>query len=240
MILRFYGSPQYRASSVQPIEIGEAYEVAEIFEMEGHLMVRKPGEDRWPVPGSQGFGWMPEWFEPTEKPIPIISCGFRFNDFLTDFFGVILGPEQVEVVRALKDVSDPDDDEEFEVWRAREVAELPLEAAQNLFELMQLPVPLHFGAFQHVFLADEPLKSPFGFVGTFLAELARDDVSKDVVGEHLGRLLYSLEIRGFEVAEINLRFWEGTGGDRLINAPPDGRLVYGTHSEPVDDEPASG
>src|SRR5512143_3076783 len=107
-LLKFRGSPHppnspgYRAPEQLPMEIGKAYEVAEIYEMEGHLMVREPGATEWPRPGSYRFGWHPDYFETSAEPIPIVSCGFEYNEFLTDFFGVILNrPPHIECVREL-------------------------------------------------------------------------------------------------------------------------------------------
>ncbi|MCK4341278.1 MAG: hypothetical protein KAY37_06090 [Phycisphaerae bacterium] len=245
MKLKFRGSPQplrypqfqRHDQSWQPLELDGRYEVAEIFEMDGYLMVRQPGERRWPVPGSRWFGWPPELFEPTELPLPIVSCGFKFNDFLTDFFGVILNqPEYIEIARTLKDVGLPEEDEEYERWRTREAADFPHETVEFLYELLQLPVPWDFGVCENVFLADEPVKAPFGYMGCFLAELARHDVSTIAIEEHLGRFLAAFGVQGFEVTEINLPFWQGTGGERLINAPPDGRLIYGTENDPIASE----
>lgn len=221
--------------------VGEKYDVAEILEVEGHLMARPLGADPWPGPGHRLFGIPPQGFEPTPQPIPILSCGFRFNSHLMDFFGVLLTrPEGIAAVRALEAVDVPDEDEPFDDWAARACEELSPTAAEACFELFQLPVPCDMGVVRQVYLSDEPLPREFAYIGCYLAELARHDVSQSTFEECLGRVLYALELRGFEIGEISIRFWQGTGGgDRLINAPPDGRLIYGTLNEPDEDDLAN-
>lgn len=238
MILKYVGCPEPpdspRYYELPGLVIGGEYEIAEIFEMEGHVMVQRPGETRWPCPGSPVFGIHPEWFEPTKAPIPIVSCGFRYHDYLCDFFGVILDrPEYVDVVGRLKQVDCPDEDEEFDDWQRREAPDFSTDTALALYEFLRLPVPVDFGVCKYVFLADGKVNSPFAYAGAHLAALARHRVTTDEFGQRLGQLLYSLEIRGFEVADIDLGYWEGTrGGDRLINASPDGGLIYGTDNLP--------
>jgi hypothetical protein len=227
------GTPNYH--EWPHLKVDEIYDVAEIFEMEGHVMVRRPGEKRWPAPGSHLFGLHPEWFDSTSTPIPIVSCGYHYNEFLHDFYGVLLDhPELVDTIGKLRDIDVPDVDmdEDFATWQKREAVSLPENGALRLYELLSLPVPPSFGVFKHVHLADERIGSPFAYAGAFLAELARGDVSTRTFSEQLGLLLYALEIDGFEVTEIDMSFWQGTdGGDRLINAPG-GKLVYGTNNPP--------
>jgi hypothetical protein len=242
VILRYVGCPYPPESgywhALPGFVVGELYEVAEIYEMDGHLMVRAPGAARWPAPGEWGFGIHPEWFSPTSEPIPIISCGFYYNEFLIDFFGVTLQQRaHVDLVRLLDAVDYPEDDELFESWRARAAAALPPECAEPLFRLQHIRMPLHMGVAEQVFLADEGVGRSFAYVGTFLADLARRDMSRQMYAERLAPLLRAMGVQEFEIREVNLTYWQGThGGDRLINAPPDGRLIYGTDNEPLSSE----
>jgi hypothetical protein len=235
------GSPEYRSPESYPLVAGEKYEVAEIYEAQEHLMVRPVGAARWPVPGDPWFGWHPEWFEPTAQPIPIVSCGFYYNTTLTGFYGVILQrAEHIELVRELDEVDWPNDDEPFEEWHERAARALPFGAAELLYRLLEPHLLLCQDVYEHVFLADHhlgPVGPRFAYVGTFLQDLARHDVRKHEFGERLGEFLYAMGIQDFEVDEINFGFWQGTrGGDRLINAPPDGRCIYGTDNEPDSDD----
>lgn len=243
MILTFRGCPDPPGSrwyyELPHMEIGGEYEVAEIFEMEGHVMARRPGADRWPVPGMPAFGIHPEWFAPTDEPIPIVSCGFYYNDYLEHFYGVLMWePRRIEAVEHLSEVDLPDDEEGFEQWRSRAVGRASIEVAQALYELLDSPVPTEFPIFRDVFLAHDIAGhriacEKLGAAGAFLHDLARQDVSRHDYSETLGRLLNALEIPSFEVEEIDLGFWQGTGGGRrLINAPPGGRLIYGTENPP--------
>ena len=216
------------------MEIGRQYEVAEIFEMEGYVMARLPGTDRWPVPGTSAFGIQPEWFEATDEAIPIVSCGFYYNDFLRHFYGVILeDPREVEAITHLKDAEPPDDEENFNDWQARGLNDASPAVARALFQLMLLPVATDFGVFRHVHLADGVSRNTFAYAGVFLDALARFDIARNEYSETLGRLLNALEIPSFEVEEIDVAFWQGTrGGKRLINAKADGTIVYGTENPP--------
>jgi len=236
VILRYRGAPPNapRRRESPDLLIGAEYEVAEIFEMEGHLMARPPGETRWPGPHQPRFGIPPEWFEPTPQPIPIVSCGYVYCDFLSDFHGAILTrKEALDAVQQLNSFDPPDEDEEFDDWNQRAGCAMRADGAAALFNLLTLPTPTHFGVFRHILGADRPVGRTFAYAGTFLADLARDDVSANDYGEHLGNLLVTLEIGGFEIETTTLNFWQGTGGgDRLINAPPDGRLIYGTDNPP--------
>lgn len=239
MILRYRGCPyppgSKRHYELPHLDVGREYEVAEIFEMEGHVMARTPGTERWPAPGEPTFGIHPEWFAPTSETIPIVSCGFRYDDFLVGLYGVLLHERhQIEMVKQLKTIDLPDDHETFDAWRSRELREWRRERAEALHALLTLPVPTHFGSMRHVFLCEERVSGDsFAYVGAFLNDLARRDVSRRVYGESLDRLLSVLEVRGSVVREIEASFWQGTrGGMRLINAPPDGRLVYGTDNPP--------
>ena len=57
-------------------QLGKSYEVAEIYEWPWHLMVRNPGERRWPAPDNPWFGWSADEFETPAEPVPILRCGF--------------------------------------------------------------------------------------------------------------------------------------------------------------------
>ncbi len=242
-LLKFRGAPEpqdaYHLPAGLPLEAGKAYEVAEIYELEGFLMVREPGATRWPRPGSHHFGWHPHYFELSAVPIPIVSCGFEANKVLTNFFGVLFTrPEHVACVRALKAIALPDDEEELDAWADRAAGDLPPERAEALFELLQLPALLQAGEFSQVFQADQPLGSRFAYLGWFLADLARAEVSRAQADDCLSRLIDVFDLSGVEVGELDVSFWQGTdGGDRLINAPPDGRLIYGTLNAPADQDP---
>lgn len=126
MILRFLGEPDYPDQSLYedpvccPLRIGESYEVAEIYDWPGHVMVRKPGERSWPVPGSSWFAWHEEEFEIPKRPIPILRCGFYWNDYLSSYFGItVTEPEVVCRFRALDEVDCPDEGEPFTAWHRR-------------------------------------------------------------------------------------------------------------------------
>ena len=80
MILKYLGpeshcDPPFKGSV--PFQIGLPYEVAEILEMEQHLMCRVPGASKWPGPGDPMFGWHPELFEEPALPVEVLSCGYR-------------------------------------------------------------------------------------------------------------------------------------------------------------------
>lgn len=238
MILTYRGCPQQPGTrwhhELAQMEVGRQYEVAEIFEMEGYVMARPPEAKRWPVPGTPAFGIQPEWFDATNEPLPIVSCGFYYNDFLRNFYGVVLeDPREVEAIAHLKGVEPPDDEENFDDWQARELDDASPAVARALYQLMLLPVATDFGVFRHVHLAEEVSRDTFAYAGAFLDALARFDVTRHDYSEALGRLLNALEIPSFEVSEIDTAFWQGTrGGKRLINAKADGTFIYGTENPP--------
>jgi hypothetical protein len=67
---------------------GRSYEVAEILEHPGHVMVRKP-DGKWPKPGEWYFAMhADEYFESPRQGIPAFSCGFEYVDM--QFFGAIV------------------------------------------------------------------------------------------------------------------------------------------------------
>jgi hypothetical protein len=71
-----------------PFKAGKFYEVAEILELPGHAMVRKPN-GKWPKPFEPYFAWhADEIFEPSPNGIPAYSCGYRYEEL--EFFGTIV------------------------------------------------------------------------------------------------------------------------------------------------------
>jgi hypothetical protein len=71
-----------------PFKPGKFYDVVEILEMPGHVMVRKPN-GKWPKPGERNFGWhAEEWFEPAAEGIPAYTCGYYYVE--EAFFGTVI------------------------------------------------------------------------------------------------------------------------------------------------------
>lgn len=70
------------------IVVGCRYEVAEILELPGHAMVRKPN-GKWPKPGEFYFGMHADmYFESSPNGIPAVSCGYSLEE--PEFFGVVI------------------------------------------------------------------------------------------------------------------------------------------------------
>jgi len=70
------------------IVAGRRYEIAEILEHPGHVMVQKPN-GRWPIPGEPYFAMHPdEYFESPKRSIPAVSCGYDYVEL--EFFGSII------------------------------------------------------------------------------------------------------------------------------------------------------
>jgi hypothetical protein len=239
MILRYRGcpdppdSPHYH--EFPHLVIGEKYEVAEIFEMDGHLMVRKPGQTRWPAPGEDGFGVHPEWFEYVDEPIPILSCGYEYNDTLCNYFGVLLDqPEHIEIVRALRRLEGPDDDQTFETWNAREGAGFPEDAARALFDWLT-NYPYDFGWVSEALLVDPPVNVPFAFMGAYGDAVFRMDVRHADLKSCIDRVLRGFGIRDVEAGVIDCSYWRGTGKGRLINPSTAEKFLYGINYERDED-----
>lgn len=221
MLLKFLGHKH-----PTPFEVGEVYDVAEIFEMPMHVMVRRPGEERWPVPGSPWFGWHPdELFERTDKPIEIISCGFFYNEYLSEFYGVLVRDAgHIETLRKLKELEYecPDNEDEVAAWEARVAAEFSVDVARALSRLDDSLICCEFGVFDNVFLAEEAGIGPsVGFAGCDLVAMGRMEISKALVRRTIEEFLEPLGIRGLEPRDHACGFWQGPGGRRLIS-PPEG------------------
>lgn len=231
MILRYLGCPEPPESKhrydLRGLAAGQRYEVAEIFEMPGHLMAREVGSPDWPAPGAERFGIHPEWFEAVDEAIPIVSCGFEYNDTLCDFFGVLLdGPEHVEVVRALQRLDGPDESEPFSEWRERAAAALTQDAAMALFEWMQR-CPYDWGVVEDALLIDPPLRAPFAYLGAYGTAVLRMDVRHADLRTCIEGALHALGIRGVDARLQDCCYWRGTGQARLVNARTPDKFLYG-------------
>ncbi len=101
MILKYIGEEQddAPAKARAPLTIGQRYEVAEIYEWPWRLMVRQPGETRWPAPGSPWFGWSADEFEDHTEPIPILRCGFEHIERFMHFYGALFGLGFMTILR---------------------------------------------------------------------------------------------------------------------------------------------
>lgn len=234
MILKYVGDEEEGApskpKSAGPLVVGQSYEVAEIYEWPWHLMVRRPGERRWPGPGNPLFGWNADEFDTPTEPISILRCGFVHVERLTNFFGALVhNPQQIERFRALSYLRYPHFGETFEAWLANPYGELsaaaryyapdlpPLsaEVARAFYDWVEFPAhsfgPPESGVIDEVVAANQPLKVPFLFVGRGGEPhccRACHDTRATALKTCLERLLRSLGIDGVEARELNLRFWQ--------------------------------
>jgi len=234
MILTYVGNTEEderaQAKRPGPLVVGTSYEVAEIYEWPWHLMVRKPGDRRWPTPDSPWFGWSADEFEAPAEPVPILRCGFMHVERFTNFFGALVdNPLHIERFRGLYLLRYPHFGEAFETWYADPHAELsaaaryyapdapPLspEVGRSYYDWVQFPAhsfgPPDTGIIDEVFAPDRPLKVPFLFVGRSSEPYCcRTCHGAQAVALKacLERLLRSLGIDGVEVRDLNLRFWQ--------------------------------
>jgi hypothetical protein len=234
MILKYVGMEEDRegqpAKPPEPLAVGTSYEVAEIYEWPWHLMVRKPGERRWPAPDSPWFGWSADEFETPGEPVPILRCGFVHVERFTNFFGALVdNPLHIERFRALYFLRYPHYGETFDAWFAQPQAELsaaaryyapdppPLspEVGRAYYDWTQFPAhsfgPPDTGIIDEVFAPDRPLKVPFLYVGRS-HELqccqACMGTRAAALKTCLERLLHSLGIDGVEAGPLKFRFWQ--------------------------------
>ncbi len=257
MILRYGVDPDddepLVAKRPSPLVVGERYEVAEIYEWPWHLMARRPGEGRWPVPGEGGFGLPADEFEPTDEAIPIVRSGYVRCESLMHFFGAILtAPEHIRVIRTLGHVAQPHDWEVFDQWYARAFAEyerrsaavgesfpFPPEVAESLFkwtrEAPRYWEPVH-GVVDEAMGLPQPLKVPFAYVGVSpVCNCCREcDAAKlAVVQKHLRHLLDCMGARKTELRDYSFSHWEraeeqdgfgeGSPGDEEVEGEEEGR-----------------
>ena len=234
MILKYVGDeggPEGMAArAAGPLAIGKSYEVAEIYEWPWHLMVRNPGERRWPAPDNPWFGWSADEFETPAEPVPILRCGFIHVERFTNFFGALIdNPLHIERFRALYFLRTPHFGETFETWSARPQAELsaaaryyapdppPLSRAvgQAYYDWAQFPAhsfgPAETGVIDEIFAPDRPLKVPLVYVGrSSEPQCCRACHAERAAALKtcLERLLRCLGIDGVQAQELNLRFWQ--------------------------------
>ena len=227
MILRFLADPDYPDPSLYedparcPLRIGESYEVAEIYEARGHVMVRKPGERSWPVPGSPWFCWHDDEFETPERPIPILRCGFHLNDYLSSCFGIVVTePKDVCTLRALDELDWPDEGEPFATWRRRAASTLEDVVARALYDVIE-SCAIHMGFMDRVFFSEPQLPPEFAYLGSDCVEMIRMDYSKTRVQREIDRFLAALNIptQQARVLGHDMSFWQGTAKDQLIDEP---------------------
>lgn len=236
MLLKFIGENEGSGSAGAqcPFVVGEAYEVAEIFEHPWHLMVRNPGDAQWPKPGDPEFGWHPEFFVRTDKPIPIVACGYVYQDYLSDCFGVLLDdPEDVARVRGYDELEDvvvdrhekpwPQENESYDEWHARVGHEYPGLLAQCVYGLENLAIGVPAVQItDDVFLADaEGIRVPFATVVYGTQQMVNYDVSNSVAQQRITALLRCLSIDARPARLLrNVAWWARDENPRLIN-PPD-------------------
>ncbi len=215
-----------------PFVIGEAYEVAEIFEHPWHIMLRKPGDTDWPRPGDPMFGWHPDFFERTETPIPIISCGYVYADHMSDCFGVLLDdPEAIAKVQKFEEIEDAIvdqhdiawvmDEEDYESWHTRMGHMYPNPVARCVYDLEQSPIgtpAIHIP--ENVHLTEHGLYLPFATVAYSTQEMVEHDVSNSQAQNNINTFLKSLSI-GPHPARIlyDVAWWSIDEKPRLINPP---------------------
>jgi hypothetical protein len=86
--LRCINAPYKQTGRGQYLVAGKYYEIAEIMEMPGHAMARKP-DGKWPKPGDPYFAFhADDCFSVPKDGIPAFSCGYMCVD--EQFFGTII------------------------------------------------------------------------------------------------------------------------------------------------------
>jgi len=216
MILKYlgpeaYGDPPFKGEV--PFQIGFPYEVAEILEMDDHLMCRAPGASKWPGPGDPMFGWHPELFEEPALPVEIVSCGY-FDKRFYGYWGVVI-KNQADVDKLRKyaaiyhDHIDPPDYPvmmTFEAWRAQ-MPDLSDRVARVVFEFECLPASM-----PEIVIIDDAvyppeLRSPFAIISYESNMMIRFDLSRQDVEARINKFLVSLEIEPLPLGEVNFGYW---------------------------------
>jgi len=218
----------YTGSGFEPIEypfkVGKIYEVAEIYEHPGHVMVRAPGATKWPKPGDPTFNWHPcEVFEPTNEPIEILSCGYAYEDYCNDMFGVVIdNPSDVARLKHLTDELqfryELEDLDDYQTWRNQFALHLPLWLAEAWYELETSSTNPDVAYFTNLIFGDG-LKWLFVAVGFHYREMVTSDMRKAEAAQEVVGYLAKLRIQCPIPDHLSLQFWAGDGSPRLINPP---------------------
>ena len=209
----------YRGPGLEhwPLVVGQTYDVAEIYEVPYHLMVRRPGEKRWPVPGDLMFGWHPELFEPTTTPIEICSCGYEYVDLLCDKLGVVMSePEVVEWCRTFQRATSCDD---VSSWSG-DPAELHRmhEIFDQAYEELPLGSPDMYVC-DDLFFPEDEIACPFAALYHSTQTLLHCDVKRTEASEMLRRFLALAGLPPKEPQILQVTYFRGNGQPRLINPP---------------------
>ncbi|MDX2198374.1 MAG: hypothetical protein SF069_05310 [Phycisphaerae bacterium] len=208
---RDYGSRWFRR--------GECYEVAEIHERPGFLMVRPVGEAAWPRPGDSWFDIDPYAFETPLEPIPIRSCGYVLHN-LGDYYGCIIDDgraiDAIAVSEArFSDIDDVQAGESVDAWASR----MRLDHDPRL-------AAFWYGHMQRAFVAPDirvvdsivagTTPARFAVVAYPVTELVRRETSL-VDAARLIREYGEIFGVGLEPKLLDDEYWTGTGEPRIIN-----------------------
>ncbi|OQY98898.1 MAG: hypothetical protein B6D36_16930 [Planctomycetes bacterium UTPLA1] len=216
MILKYlgpeaFGDPPFKGEV--PLQVGFPYEVAEILEMDDHLMCRVPGASKWPAPGDPMFGWHPELFEEPELPVEIVSCGY-IESHVYSYWGVVINDQaDVEKLRKYEavynDHIDPPDYPvmmTFEAWRAQ-MPDLSESVARVVFELECLPASMPEIAIVDDAVYPPELRTPFATVSYESNLMIRYDLTRRDAEARIRMFLVSLEIEPLPLEEVNFSYW---------------------------------
>lgn len=206
------------------------YDVAEILEEPGFLMVRAPGSSTWPSPGDTLFSIDPYLFDPVTTPIEILSCGYQRVTYLNGKLGCLFSEKSdidaLEQARVdLKDVDTPQAGESFDDWRARAAQNLSDPLATYLYSLGDGPlfepeVLIYVGV-----VAPKCLPRRLGAVLYDCTALVRWDIGRLGAERRISEFLGSLGVRVGRIGMLDTVFWIGNGAPRLINTISDDDLV---------------
>jgi len=227
MLLRYLGpqpdrTPHIHAGGGPPLRAGATYDVAEILERLGFLMVREPGAPTWPAIGDPLFDVDPHLFETPTTPIEILSCGYQWTVFCSDTLGCLLSnPAEVAAVErateALEHVDTAKDGESFDAWKARTAPQLPAALARFMYSFGDTP-PWEPDTKIYDDVVWPPELTPRVAVVDYHCDgLVRWDMSRAEGERRIVEFLDLIGVRDARPRFLDDDFWHGDGSPRIIN-----------------------
>jgi len=199
-----------------PFEVGEVYDVAEIYEYPYHIMARKNGDWSWPHPGDPMFSWHPEdVFEPTAEPIEIVRCGYTPLDVPSEGVGVVVAdPEHVARLVELVDFDveyDPHKTVRYKEWRSKLTTELSDDVLRAWYQIQSVD-ELCPDVIEHLGIqASEDVPSRFASVELNYSNLVEHGILKVVAKRIIIEFLAKLGVSCTEPDCWILAYWAGDG-----------------------------
>jgi hypothetical protein len=192
---------------IERLEVGQIYDVAEIFEDPGRVMARSPGDSDWPIPGESRFGLAPELFEGPAEEIDIHSCRYSLNTVTYDMFGyVIQQPDDITTCKQLDEELDAMEEGAPHGATAARVAE-------HFVGVTSLQSRPEFWYRSDVVW---PVRGAVGFLGYTYQGIVHSDLSRKLVTDILTIYVSLLNAHYSEPGQIAYRFWHGDGKPHLL------------------------